>query len=63
MYSFFQVNELDQGVLLFLFLPTVIIIEHIVNEFLEVGTSTKIFQKCFYREFMLHTVLVATSVT
>lgn len=61
--SFFQVNELDQRVLLYLSLPTLIIIRHIVKGFLEVGASTNIFQKCFYREFMLHTILVAASGT
>lgn len=61
--SFFQVNELDQRVLLFLSFSTLIIIRSIVKGFLEVGISTNIFQKSFYREFMVHTVLVATSVT
>lgn len=62
-YSFFQVNELDQRVLLFLSFLALIIIKLILNAFSEVETSTNIFQNCSYRELMLHTTLVATSVT
>lgn len=43
--------------------PTLIIIKLILNEFSEVETSTNIFQKCFYRELMLHTILAAILVT